>query len=160
MTASEARSSIARVSEHWHGFASELKDFHDRLGWTALGHSRFRQCIEAELGIQERHAYRLLDVAAIRLELADAPAADPHHRPDTAPAPQWADALYELAHRSRRLEPAAGQLRYLDRDQRQRLLRTIRAVEAQLGEIATAIESSPSATRAAAATREAEEPVP
>jgi ParB-like chromosome segregation protein Spo0J len=60
-------------------------------------------------------------------------------------AGKWAKDLHKLDQRHRRLRLAAtlpGHLRGLDPDHQQQLLRDIRTVEAQLGEIATAIESS------------------
>lgn len=73
LTESEAREQIKRIKGHWQAFWFELKDFHDRQGWLALGYDTFEDCVDKELGISKVHAYRLIAAATMREELASNP---------------------------------------------------------------------------------------
>lgn len=69
LTETEAREQIQRIKGHWQAFWFELKEFHDRQGWLALGYSGFEACVEGELGITRQRAYQLIDAAKVRTEL-------------------------------------------------------------------------------------------
>jgi hypothetical protein len=69
MDATEARTCLERIRTHWQQFWSEVKSFHDRQGWVALGYETFAACIEQELRLSRSHTYRLLQAAEVRWEL-------------------------------------------------------------------------------------------
>jgi site-specific DNA-methyltransferase (adenine-specific) len=74
---SDARAQLQRIKGHWQAFWFELKDFHDRRLWLALGYESgyrgFLACVKAELDIGPAHAYRLIEAAGIREELGIIP---------------------------------------------------------------------------------------
>ena len=65
----EARAQLDRMKGHWQEFWFEWADFYDQERWRALSYESFEQCAAVELGFSKKHAYRILDAAAVVLRL-------------------------------------------------------------------------------------------
>jgi hypothetical protein len=68
-----ARAQMDRLRQGWCDFWFELRDFHERQGWVALGYGNFKECVGVELGFTERRAYQLLDAARVVTRLRTEP---------------------------------------------------------------------------------------
>jgi hypothetical protein len=103
MPVQQARACLDRLKDHWQAFWFELRAFHEGKGWLALGYSSFKACVEQELGMSERHAYRLLEAAGVYERLTDHAVSTEnlteYHARQLVPLPPteqravWADAV-------------------------------------------------------------------
>ncbi len=72
MNEAEARAALAIVRRKTDEIWAELKAFHARKGWLALGYKSFSECAAEELGYTRQHAYRLIDAASVAEQLTEA----------------------------------------------------------------------------------------
>lgn len=66
LTKPQAEKLVKAICDDAQNLAGKLRDFHDRLGWQALGYASWGECVQEEFGYTKRHANRLIEATQVR----------------------------------------------------------------------------------------------